>query len=241
TKFLYFFKAHFILSLLYYKNGGSQKSDEKSRQAKTKYSMEYFREHNCITFWIIYLVLLGCIYFCDKKYGMLRDASVMSPRPFSFSRVQIAWWTAIVIAAFISTSLAQKHIVTLLDSTLYLLGISGATLAAASVVDTSDKQNPNIQRHQDLSSSENFILDILSDGNGVSIHRFQTVLFNLIFSVWFIKNAIHLKTIPDISENNLILLGLSSATYVGLKTTENTASTPSNTLNPPTTGTPPNS
>jgi hypothetical protein len=185
---------------------------------------EYFRNHCTATFWIIYLVLLGCIYFCDKKFNMLRDISAVYPKPYSFSRVQLAWWTAIVLAAFISTSLAQKHIITLLDSTLYLLGMSGATMAAAKVIDTSDIRNPDIQRNQD-SKSENFILDILSDGNGISIHRFQTVVFNLVFSIWFIKFVVNMQAIPDISNNNLILLGLSSATYVGLKATENSTNT----------------
>jgi len=155
---------------------------------------------------------------------MLRDVSASYPKPYSFSRVQLAWWTAIVLAAFISTSLAQKHIITLLDSTLYLLGISGATMAAAKVIDTADIRNPDIQRIQD-SKSENFLLDILSDENGISIHRFQTVIFNLVFSVWFIRFVINMNTIPEISNNNLILLGLSSATYVGLKATENSVNT----------------
>lgn len=185
---------------------------------------EYFRNNCCPTFWIVYVVLLGCIYFCDKKYNMLRDASLSYPKPYSFSRVQLAWWTAIVLAAFISTSLAQRHIITLLPSTLYLLGMSSATMAAAKVIDKSDARNPDIQRHQD-SKSDNFILDILSDENGISIHRFQTVIFNLVFSIWFIKFVVHMKTIPDISDNNLILLGLSSATYIGLKATENSANT----------------
>lgn len=186
--------------------------------------MEYLRDHCCLTFWVVYIALLGCIYFCDKKYNMLRDVSASYPKPYSFSRVQLAWWTAIVLAAFISTSLAQKHIITLLDSTLYLLGISGATMAAAKVIDTADIRNPDIQRIQD-SKSENFLLDILSDENGISIHRFQTVIFNLVFSVWFIRFVINMNTIPEISNNNLILLGLSSATYVGLKATENSVNT----------------
>jgi len=185
---------------------------------------EYFRNNCSATFWIVYVALLGCIYFCDKKYNMLRDISSFYPKPYSFSRVQLAWWTAIVLAAFISTSLAQRHIITLLESTLYLLGMSGATTAAAKVVDAADIRNPAIQRNQD-SKSENFILDILSDENGISIHRFQTVVFNLVFSVWFIKYVISIHSIPDISDRNLILLGLSSATYIGLKATENSVNT----------------
>ncbi|MGK4568351.1 hypothetical protein [Flavobacterium sp. 3HN19-14] len=65
----------------------------------------------------------------------------------------------------------------------------------------------------------------------MSVHRFQTVVFNFAFGVWFIsqitKNLANVPTggindiMPDIQQNNLILLGLSSATYAVLKTTEN--------------------
>ncbi len=168
---------------------------------------------------------------------MLRDASTASPKPYSFSRVQLAWWTSIVLASFISTILVQKQMLTLWDSTLYLLGISGTTMAAGKIIDTSDQRNPDITRHQD-SKSDNFFLDILSDENGVSIHRFQIVVFNLVFGIWFITYVLkHLNVgidmnhgisvIPDFSSNNLVLLGLSSATYVGLKTTENSVNEPS--------------
>ncbi len=197
--------------------------------------MEPFLSHPSLTFWVIYIALLTCFYFCDKKFEMLRDISMADPKPYSFSRVQLAWWTAIVLAAFISTALIQNHVPTLLDSTLYLIGISGATTAAGKVIDSSDKRNPDISRHQD-SKGDNFLLDILSDENGISIHRFQTVVFNFAFGIGFIIHVLRqlnihdnvvklLNPMLDITPNNLILLGLSSATYIGLKTTENSTST----------------
>ena len=71
-------------------------------------------------------------------------------------------------------------------------------------------------------------IDILSDENGISIHRFQAVLFNLLFGGWFIYNVIYNLSlqnidniIPDIQANYLVLLSLSSATYTAIKTSEN--------------------
>jgi hypothetical protein len=140
---------------------------------------------------------------------------------------------------------------TLNSSTVILLGISAATTAAARVIDISDEEKSN-WRHQD-GFGKNFFLDILSDNNGVSVHRFQTVVFNAVFGVWFIhavlNNLLHdcsaytgdtklleqckldiLNYImPPISDNNLILLGLSSATYAALKMTENNSNTSSKT------------
>ncbi len=164
---------------------------------------------------------------------MLKDISVADKQPYSWSRVQLAWWILIILSSFIAI-LFKYHIApTLHESTLVLIGISSATIATAKIIDQSDEQKINIIRHQD-SKSTGFFLDILSDENGVSIHRFQTVVFNLTFGVYFIAYVLaHLPleqgnilnpqnfVMPVIETNNLILLGLSSGTYAALKITEN--------------------
>jgi hypothetical protein len=183
-----------------------------------------------IKFSLVFVLLSIIIVYCDKKYGMLRDTSTMTPKPFSFSRVQLAWWTDLVLSSFIAILWVRHDIPTLWDSTLILLGISTTTTAAGRMIDLSDQANPNINRNQDLSAGDNFFLDILSDANGVSIHRLQTVIFNFVFGAWFFisvwKNLKIATVVPDmimpaITPNNLILLGLSSATYAALKSTEN--------------------
>jgi hypothetical protein len=204
--------------------------------------------------WIVFAVLLLLIIIFDKKYSMLRDSSLAQTKPYSFARVQLAWWTLIVLSEFITILIIKAGAIpTLNNSTLILLGISAGTTATARVIDLSDQSNPAISRNQDM-NGDNFILDILSDANGVNIHRFQTVVFNLIFGIWFIIEFLSQASkspacpvcsgpnadaaacaactadfinhlIPVITTNNLILLGLSSATYAALKTTENKDST----------------
>jgi hypothetical protein len=179
---------------------------------------------------------------------MLRDTSKANVKPFSFSRVQLSWWSCIVLSAFITILITKCAIPTFDASTLILLGISAGTTAAATVIDISDQSNPALQLSQNQ-DGQNFFLDILSDKNGVSIHRFQTVVFNIVFGVWFIGELLHNLNantaignwvmcpdnpdvkdtfcsyvnliIPKFSNNNLILLGLSSGTYAALKATEN--------------------
>jgi hypothetical protein len=183
-------------------------------------------------FWIIFAILFFSILIFDKKYCMLRDISKSAGhQPYSWSRVQLAWWTVIVLTSFITIILVEKGIApTLNSSTVILLGISAATTATARVIDISDKEKFN-RTHQD-DFGKNFFIDILSDQNGVSVHRFQTIVFNAVFGIWFIGEVlVHLKPeilqanidliMPPISNNNLILLGLSSATYAALKMTEN--------------------
>ena len=87
------------------------------------------------------------------------------------------------------------------------------------------------------------------------MHRFQTVVFNAVFGMWFIHAVLNnlvnndcaiytedAKTLaaclankinyimPPISNNNLVLLGLSSAAYAALKMTENKSSKEGNNL-----------
>jgi hypothetical protein len=114
------------------------------------------------------------------------------------------------------------------------------------VIDIADRNNADTSSllSQDF-NGENFLLDILSDKGGVSIHRLQSVIINIIFGAWFISEVLHWLPpgsnpcvkgdpsfpdcslhplnyiIPVISTNNLILLGISSGTYAALKTTEN--------------------
>jgi len=178
---------------------------------------------------ITVVVMMGIIVFLDRKYQLLRDSSSAFDKPYSLSRVQLAWWTIIIFSASATILFKYGMFPTFDQSTLILLGISSATAAAAKIVDVSDQTNVNLIRHQDT-GKQGFFLDILSDENGASIHRLQTVLFNLILGAWFIVQVLHNisivgidvnKIIPVVEGNNLIFLGISTATYVTLKSSEN--------------------
>jgi hypothetical protein len=78
---------------------------------------------------------------------------------------------------------------------------------------------------------------VLSDADGISIHRFQSLIVNAAYGVWFIIYVLlrihpfhHCRgtdpdlwkycqqdpqdyIMPDVSENNLLLLSLSALTY----------------------------
>src|SRR6202000_2037057 len=99
---------------------------------------------NYFIFWATLVVLAALVIFFDRKYFMLRDNSTAVPRPYSFSRVQLAWWTVIVLASFISIFISRGVAPDLSTSTLYLLGISSATTVGATLIDLSDQTNPNL-------------------------------------------------------------------------------------------------
>ncbi|RYZ84754.1 MAG: hypothetical protein EOP04_17405 [Proteobacteria bacterium] len=187
-------------------------------------------------FWIPFLLLGFAIVFCDRRWCMLRDLTQPSPHPYSWSRVQLGWWTVIILSSFIAiiwdgyvpagSTVRVYEAPTLNGAAVILLGISALTTVTARTLDASN--GPVINVAGARGSGENFFLDILSDNVGVSISRFQTVVFNFVFGIWYIREVLtHLGdftnpslVMPDISQNNLILLGMSSATYAVMKVTE---------------------
>jgi hypothetical protein len=214
------------------------------------------------TFFGVFLGLCILILVLDRKYFMLRDVGGVQPKPFSWSRVQMAWWTVIVLTAFITAIVRTTgNIPTFDNSTLYMLGISYTTTVSAVMIDVSDKSNPTITGLSQNMRSGGILMDILSDKNGINIHRFQNFLFNVIFGSWFMYESLkNLYIAPDckmctnpadmkacvdcmtayassimpvITPNNLVLLGASSGVYAALKTTENKLSSPATSVQQP--------
>jgi hypothetical protein len=184
-----------------------------------------------IIFWLVFAALTALVLFLNAKYGMLRDESILEKKkPYSYARTQLTWWTIIVLSSFMTIILSRNEIPTLTQGILILLGISSATTITARITDISDQTNIDPDKIVQNTKGENFLIDILSDKNGVSIHRLQAVLFNIVIGFWFIhesltnivKPGLNMdKILPDIELNNLILMGLSAGTYVALKTSEN--------------------
>ena len=62
-----------------------------------------------------------------------------------------------------------------------------------------------------------FIIDILSDANGISFHRFQMAVWTLILVVVFDVSVWRDLVMPEFSPTLLGLMGISSGTYIGFK------------------------
>lgn len=65
--------------------------------------------------------------------------------------------------------------------------------------------------------SEGFIFDILRDETGISLHRFQMVVWTLILGAVFVIDVYKNLAMPDFGANLLALLGVSGGVYVGFK------------------------
>ena len=149
------------------------------------------------TFFGIFLGLWIVILLLDRKSYLLRDSGSGDSRPFSWSRVQMTWWTVIILTAFVTAIVRTSGVIPVFDnSTLYMLGISSVTTISATLIDVSDRSNPTItDLGQDMKSA-GMIIDILSDKTGINIHRLQTFFYNIIFGAWFMYESLQHLFIP---------------------------------------------
>ena len=69
-------------------------------------------------------------------------------------------------------------------------------------------------------TSTSFLEDILSDDDGISFHRFQMLGWTVVLVVIFIGSVWTSIAMPTLDSYLLTLMGISSGTYVGLKSTE---------------------
>jgi hypothetical protein len=68
-----------------------------------------------------------------------------------------------------------------------------------------------------------FWLDILSDGSGISLHRFQIAAWTAVLGMIFIATVYVQLSMPDLNDQLLLLMGISSGTYLGFKFPEKQA------------------
>lgn len=173
------------------------------------------------------VIVLSGLYLSFKS-DILKDSSNCSVKPYSLARTQLMWWTLIILSCFCAYYGFEGSMPENLDnSTLILLGISLGTTTAGRIIDNTEINN-NVTRHQETNSGKGFLHNLLSDDNGISVHRFQALVFNVIFGLIFINKFLssdqHIFVSFEAFE--LGLMGISSGAYVGLKLNENASSNP---------------
>lgn len=65
--------------------------------------------------------------------------------------------------------------------------------------------------------SKRFLIDILSDDNGISFHRFQIFAWTIALICIFIAQVYDVLTMPEFDATLLGLMGISGGTYIGFK------------------------
>jgi hypothetical protein len=156
-------------------------------------------------------------------------SGTIPPPPYSYARAQMFWWTIIILGCYIFFYGITGYLLPLNSTAVILLGMGGVVLMAGRYIDKREIEDDKLakgERSQDSNVSKDFFTNILSDQGGISMHRFQAVIFNLIFGLGFLFgfiNAIADFKYPflDFSEWQFALMGVSAATFLGLKAAEN--------------------
>jgi len=147
--------------------------------------------------WMIWLLALCLCLFSNILRDSVGDASKIQGQnyankalalaggpmaepvepPYSLAKTQLVIWITIIASVYTYAILWDgRDIGSINQTALILMGISAGTFAAAAIVDTTEIQQ-GIPRTQDEPSSKNFFTDILSDAQGISIHRFQNFVY----------------------------------------------------------------
>ncbi|HTE01468.1 MAG TPA: hypothetical protein VK668_19410 [Mucilaginibacter sp.] len=178
----------------------------------------YVEVRQKISHWWIWLAAIALLILAvvSLKNNILKDDNNLY---YSLGRTQLFYWTVLVLIAYLSICLKMDTLPDLPLSVLALLGISVATTAAAKLIENTNKSGVKIDKN---AKSEGFFLDILSDGSSINIQRFQNVAFNLFFGIIFLQKAFGNHIMPAFDQDVLILMGISSAAYAGLKNSEAT-------------------
>ena len=79
-----------------------------------------------------------------------------------------------------------------------------------------------LSRELASAQSAGFWRDICDDGNGMSFHRLQVVIWTAVLGAVFVDSVMRVMSMPEFPESLLFLMGISNGTYLGFKIPEKT-------------------
>lgn len=175
------------------------------------------RRSELVTFLVIFFASLSGVGWLARRTALLRKPGTRpySERPFSISRLQLAFWSILAAEAYLFVWLLSGNLDSLTESVLVLMGMGSATALGASMIESDSKGEAREPRTS--STSKGFLYDILSDSSGICIQRFQMFSWTLILGVIFCTSVYDTLQMPEFSGNLLALMGISSGTYLAFK------------------------
>ncbi|MFP5287871.1 MAG: hypothetical protein ACLGI9_19190 [Thermoanaerobaculia bacterium] len=194
---------------------------------KKDFELEIVPAAEFVAYLIGLLLMILIAAYMARRTTILRDrVPGLAPEqaPYSLSRFQLAFWSLLVISAYIFIWLITEELDTITGSVLALLGIGSATALGATIIDQGKPANPPAASTATPVASRGFLNDILSDDQGISIYRFQLFAWTLVLGVIFCASVYDGLAMPQFSTTLLGLMGISSGTYLGFKVPEKSGS-----------------
>jgi hypothetical protein len=204
--------------------GVSVGTDQQFSIASTaSFNLEIIPRHKFFTFLLFLVIALAIFIHLCRTTSLIRTGSnpIPSDRPYSLALFQMSFWFFLVIAAYVFMWLITDELDTITESVLALIGIGAATALGSALID--DKKSLPAPE-QPGGTTRGFLDDVISDPNGVSLHRFQMFVWTLVLGIIFIGSVYKNLEMPEFSATLLGLMGISSGTYLGFKVPEKNAS-----------------
>lgn len=168
---------------------------------------------------LLVLYVWALIVYLAKNSALIRDPAPretpLVQRTFSLAKAQMAWWFSIVFVSIVFLWLVTGEAPSISGQALAFLGLSGVTTMASAGISAG--------RVSTAGRSGEFFVDLLSDEHGVAIHRLQMLVMTITLGLIFVFDVATKLIMPEFDASMLALMGLSSATYVGLKIPEQKA------------------
>ena len=177
--------------------------------------------------WFFLFIVLAVVFaffivtLC-RRTSIIRSGHATVPphqRPYSLSLFQMVFWFFLVIVAYVFMWLINDELDTITESVLALIGIGAATAIGSTMIDKNKTQTAP----EAADVSRGFVKDVLSDADGISLHRFQMFVWTLVLGVIFVASVYETLSMPEFSTTLLGLMGISSGTYLGFKVPEKNA------------------
>jgi hypothetical protein len=198
---------------------------------------------------VIGLVLFGVI-LASLRSSWLRDpppnpAATGAPcRHWSLGRVQLLFWSLNVVIAFLFIWSLAGSTDRLTAFALGVLLVGGATAGGAAAADHFTDLRAGVLRAEAADAATTpgrqaeiklqlprvergvadrpcrFWSDLVTGQDGVSLARFQYVIWTAVLGIAFWGSVLRNLSMPDFDATFLVLMGISGGTYIGMKRAE---------------------
>jgi len=210
---------------------GSSVDSGSSARPEQQFKFQIYSRFTALAFVVVYLVAILIFLWTAGAPNLLRDPDGPlrdGKHVFSLSRCQLAWWFFLILAAWGFLWVTTSSRDTLNQTALILLGIGSATFLSGAIVGdvratrtglAKETVSPRPKLFQAKATA--WLYDVLADKDNVGFHRFQLLVWNIVLGIVFLYQTWIDFAMPEFNATLLALLGLSGATFVGMKMTAN--------------------
>jgi hypothetical protein len=212
---------------------GSSLDSVVSGMPEQQFKFRVYSGYRAAAFAVIYVMFVILFFWFTKVPNLVRDPDGpirAGKHVFSLARCQLAWWFFVILGAWLFLWVTTSSRDTLNQTALIVSGIGSAAALSGTLagkvrdsVTSSTLANVDVQMEQrppGFKAGPGAVLyDLLSDRDTVGFHRFQLLVWNVILGGVFLWQTWNDLSMPEFNATLLGLLGLSAATFVGMKMT----------------------